>query len=120
MDRILKRAANEALAFTAEHGGGTFEYKTLLLQEWQTGYVVAIGGITFKAECLTADVLAWAAKAVGGEYMTTYIGTWLDNGIVYIDAVRFLASKVDAVLLGIEHGQKAIYDCANNEVIALS
>jgi hypothetical protein len=119
MDMTLERQAASALAFTVEHGGGTFEAKTMLLQEWKSGFVVAIGGLTIAAKDATAEALAWLGNRVGGEYMTTYIGTWLQDEVLYIDAVVFVADRDRAIALGQEHGQQAIYDCTAQEVITL-
>jgi hypothetical protein len=43
-----------------------------------------------------------------------YIGTWVDAGLVYIDAVTWCETREEAVRLGLERGEFAIYDVAAN------
>lgn len=43
-----------------------------------------------------------------------YIGTWVDAGLVYIDAVTWCETREEAVRLGLERGELAIYDVAAN------
>ena len=119
MDRILERQALAALDFTTVHGGGTFEGRTMLPFTPRDGYAVAIGGMTFKATDVTPDVLAWACRAVTGEWDTAFAGTWVDDGVFYIDAVQYVSNRDRAMALGREHAQKAIYDFEAQEVITL-
>ena len=48
-----------------------------------------------------------------------YLGTWIENDEVYIDASENIADKETAIRKGIEQGQLAIYDVVNQTVINL-
>lgn len=119
MDRILERYALAALDRTTVMGGGTFEGRTMLPFEPRDGYAVAVGGVTIKADEVTPDVLAWSARAVVGEWDTAFVGTWVEKGVMYIDAVQYVSDRERAMALGREHQQLAIYDFAEQEVITL-
>jgi hypothetical protein len=83
------------------------------------GFAVGIGGIAWRAENLTAESLAWAIKHVAGEYETAYAGTWLNDGIVYIDGVEYFGSgEYDRAFKRAQDcGQKAFYDFGRKESI---
>lgn len=121
MDRITTPLAQDVLARTVENGGDTFEARTLLPQTWAAGYAVALGGATIKATEATPAAIAWIAKAVAGEFETTYAGTWLDGDRLCIDAVRYFApdNRERAIEAGRAAGQKAIYDFGTGGDIVL-
>lgn len=58
---------------------------------------------------LTAQQVTDSTPVFGG-----YIGTWVDAGLVYIDAVTWCETREEAVSLGLERGEFAIYDVAAN------
>lgn len=122
MDTTLERLADEAIADLAEHGGGTYEGRTLLAFTPSSGYAVGVGGFAMKAECVTADVIAFALKAVAGEYETTYAGTWLNDGLVYFDAVLYFnhLEQKRAAAAAAYFGQQAYYDFAAKESISVA
>ena len=117
MDITLKRQADRAIADLVEHGGGTYEPRTLLPFEPTDGYAVGVGGVTIPEAGCTSDVLAWAARAVAGEYITSYVGTWLNDGVVYIDAVRYVKDLNRAFVIGQGASQRAVYGFAEKEAI---
>jgi hypothetical protein len=121
MDRIVLRQAQEVLARTVNAGGCTFDARTLLVQTWSGGYAVGLGGANLPAEAVTAEALVWLAKAVASEYETTFVGTWLHDGKVSIDAVKYFGAhaREDAIQAGIDAGQQAIFDFAAGEDITL-
>lgn len=47
----------------------------------------------------------------------THIGTWTENGTVYIDAVTIVEDQVLAIALGENRGEIAIYDFTNQDSI---
>lgn len=121
MDSTLQQAALAVLVDTAERGGGTYERGTLLPFRPNSGYAVGIGGIKLPASDATAESIVWALKAVGGEYETSYVGTWLDSGTVYFDAVKYFGEgeEVRAIACARFYGQAAIYDFALGEAVLI-
>lgn len=110
-----------AVAITAEQGGGTFYAGTLQPFTPEDGYAVGIGGAAFPAEAFTAEVAAWLLAAVAAEYRTQFVGTWLHEGKVYIDAVRYFLpdERVKAEVVAINAGQLAIFDFATKTEVTL-
>lgn len=121
MDRTTERAAQRVLADLVQDGGGTYEAKTFLPFKPATGFAVGIGGLHLPVASVTAEVVVWASKAAAGEYETSFFGTWLKDGAVYFDAVRYFAGdqRRDALLAGYQAGQEAIYDFGMADVITL-
>jgi K+-transporting ATPase A subunit len=121
-DAIANKAALAVIADLASNGGGTYGNSTLLPFKPPAGYAVGIGGLVMPAECATPSMVLWAFRQVSREHPTaSFIGTWLDNGVVYIDAVEYFATtrRPSAMLRGMECGQKAIFDFAAGEAITL-
>lgn len=119
MDTTLERQANAAVDDLALHGGGTYERGTLLPFTPSSGFAVGIGGIHLPVDVVGPQNLAWAAKCAASEYETAYVGTWLDEGIVYFDGVLYF-SHLDgarAIACARFYGQKAIYDFATKEAV---
>lgn len=121
MDRTLQQQAANVMALTAENGGGTFEGKTLLPFTPDSGFAVGIGGVAIKADCATVETVAILMRAVPGEYMTTYVGTWLQGDVLHIDAVRYFGADryLAAIAEGEAAGQQAIYDFTDGKDITL-
>lgn len=120
-DPTTNRKATAILAATVESGGCTFDARNLLAFAPATGYAVGVGGARLPAGDVTAEVIANTAYRVAQEFDSTYAGTWLDEGFVYIDAIRYFGSerRGDALACGRLYGQKAIFDFATQEAIAL-
>lgn len=121
MDQTLERAAQQVLADLVQDGGGTYEAKTFLPFKPSTGFAVGIGGLHMPVASVTAEVVVWASKAAASEYETSFVGTWLKDGNVYFDAVRYFAAseRKAALLAGYQAGQEAIYDFGMADVITL-
>ena|SRR5690349_4044097 len=115
-------AAHEAMALTVENGGATLYADTLQPVLAQDGFAVAVGqGAILPAEQVTDAVLASTARAVAGEFATSLVGTWMppSGTLVYIDPVVIRADRMEALRLGVEHNQRAIYDLGRKKVIWL-
>jgi hypothetical protein len=61
------------------------------------------------AQHLTRPQIEESTPIYGG-----YLGTWVDAGLVYIDAVTWCETREEAIALGLERGELAIYDVAAN------
>ena len=48
-----------------------------------------------------------------------YIGTWTEEGSVYIDGVDIIPERADAIRLGTERGEIAIYNLDTQETVRL-
>jgi len=119
MDQTFGQACADVLTDLAMNGGGTYEAKTLIPFTPCHGWAVGQAGIHLPARDVTVATIAWATKAVSSEYETSFVGTWLDGGVVYFDAVHYVVAVDRATSLGIEYGQKAIFDFARQEAVTL-
>jgi hypothetical protein len=107
------------LVFSArENGGGTFDREGNVVEG--EGYVV--GGKCDSLEfrdvgsiiSLVEYVDAWLDRNESSFY-----GSWVDDGLVYIDAVDVISSYAQAVELGKERNQIAIWDLLAGEEVRL-
>lgn len=48
-----------------------------------------------------------------------FVGSWIDNGIVYLDVTQQFQDKRQAITIGYSRGQKAIFDANLGVVIEL-
>jgi hypothetical protein len=99
-----------------DDGGATYRAADLTRVSPTRGYAVGIGSDSIAwpaSESVLSTMLAWAVDA----YRTDYVGTWVEDGRVYIDAVVIVASLESAMTIARRHGQLAIYDFANSTVI---
>lgn len=121
MDHTLATAARKVMADLAEHGGGTYERGTLLPFTPTEGFAVVVGGIHLPEKDVTEEAVEWAMRSVAGEFLTAYVGTWVSEGVVYFDAVRYFAADryLGALAAGEEAGQKAIFDFTDNKAVYL-
>ena len=112
---------NEAMAYTVDRGGGTFHAETCIPFEPIAGYAVAVGGVILDPAITGSFRFRNAWKHVASEFMTLFVGTWLDGDNLYVDAVRYFGPewRDEAIALGREHNQLAIYDFAAGESITL-
>jgi hypothetical protein len=108
-------------AYTAEHGGGTFESATLLPFEPKDGY--AVGLVSGTPVILSAsgpvECLDKYVRHIAGEYAAPFVGTWLNGDRIHIDPVEYVNDRERAIGLGRVRGQAAIYDFAAGESIDL-
>lgn len=120
LDRTTETAATTVLADLVSSGGGTYEQGTLLPFTPRDGFAVGLGGIHLPMAVVTADAVMWACKAVASEHEASLVGTWLHDGLVYFDAVRYYAAgrRDDAMRDGWLGDQQAIYDFAAREAVS--
>lgn len=109
----------DIVSATAANGGGTFEAGTLLPFEPTDGYAVAIASVARLSVHTPAAQLVDTARRVAQEYGSSFVGTWVHEGYVYVDPVQYVRDRERAIRIGREHGQQAIYSFGDQEVITL-
>jgi len=101
------------MAYTIENGGGTFEQGTYLPFKPADGYAVAIAGITLTEADATYEAIKRWGKAIVTEHEASFLGTWLNEGLLYLDAVVYIRDLDFALRTASAHNQLAIFDFAN-------
>lgn len=138
-------AARKLYRETLAHGGSTVELATMTVPGKTNGYFV--GGSTdykgdriatveipehaFRMAATKADRLGWHIAQTYINLLTTaeyeagvlpigYLGTWLHEGVVYVDAVDWVETLEEAVQLGLSRGEVAVYDVAADGSLMLA
>lgn len=114
---MLDKIINEAI----KNGGATLT-ATLDNASLKYNYMVSLYGheATFKVddmEGLKEGLKAYQKKASGKKDL--YIGLWVNDGLVYLDLSINICKKRDALRIGKQNKQKAIYDVKNNKDIKI-
>ena len=123
----MSQPVADVLRDLAFDGGGTYESGSYLPFRPSDGYSVAFeGGVKVPSRVVTIEFLTTWLKAVATEFESSFVGTWMDQdahgergGTVYIDAVRYIRSRDEAIAFGIAQHQIAIWDFAAGEAITL-
>lgn len=102
--------------------GGATLTATLDNASLKYNYMVSLYGYeaTFKVddtEGLKEGLKAYQKKASGKKDL--YIGLWVNDGLVYLDLSINICKKRDALRIGKQNKQKAIYDVKNNKDIKI-
>jgi len=119
-----------------KQGGGTFTLDGDGIS-FDSGYMVSVWGYEHQItlpDCMFPQKDVTLHSAVG-QYMqyinhafshthgdsdlTSYIGTWVDEGVMYLDVSRNVDTLSRAERLAQYNRQLAIYDCTNKCVIRL-
>ena len=134
-----RTAAGNMYTMTKDNGGMTLDLATLSPASHSEGFYVGgasnyagqqIESVTTPIEGFTrafcefnlgyayAEQLQRNAAGQGtGEPVNTLIGTWVNDGIVYVDIVNHITDRFDAITQGFIRNEKAIWDIANNKAI---
>lgn len=104
--------------------GGTIERVSGKPANFESGYVVGglVPTLVFDADTQVDEFIYHVARFIDRQSSTVeYVGVWKDEstGMVHVDAVQWVESRVTAETLGIQRGELAIWDCANGEEIRL-
>lgn len=87
------------------------------------GYFVSLAnkGITVDLSDFNQKVVAdyISQNAIQLNQAKYFVGSWIDNGVVYLDVTVQVADKRNALELAYNNGQQAIYDANIGEVIDL-
>jgi hypothetical protein len=113
--------------------GATFSRRNHRIVDFEDGF--AVGGAAHGLELYDSDDLEGLVREVALWLSTLpsnveYLGVWKQNGIIYVDAVTYIpterapwgdvTSRINAVQLGANRKQKAIYDFANRRDITIA
>ena len=112
----------ELVADLREKGGGTYTKGFLARRNYNTGYAVAKAGISLPASIMDEpEALRFILYAVGQEFDTPLVGTWLDDGRVYFDAVQYFQgwAAQPAIRFAVEHNQQAVWDFAAGVAVSV-
>ncbi len=118
-------AASRAAHLTLANNGGTFRRTDLQPMPgtgdalWDDGvYAVGIGGVRVASNfaAIAQTLLTIRAKHPNAPY----IGTWIDNGIAYVDAVVLLPDRESALIVARAFAQRAIYNGATGETVEVT
>jgi hypothetical protein len=116
------RTISDALDDTLRNGGGTFDALTL---EPVTSGPWAVGG-SLPGIVLDASGDGYHRRlAFGNAYLdlltsgARIIGTWIDDGRLYIDAIELIESTDDALRLAAERGELAVYHITDKRTLTV-
>lgn len=116
--RTAKDAA-KLVASTLENQGGTFDPVSFEPVEMDSGYFVSKeGGIEVPEDEFDESIVrGWLAanRLSPGDY----IGTWIEDGVVYLDATRWFEDRQEALTFGRANHQVAAWDVAAGEVLPM-
>ena len=112
----MKKLINEII----KNGGATLT-STLEDAELKNGYMVSEVGAekTFRldeVEEIEKTLIEYAEKISANEY----VGAWVDDNKLYIDISRHYKSKKQALRVGADNKQLAIFDIANAKSIYIT
>ncbi len=96
--------------------GGTTLREDLLEVEYDNGYIVAIASIAeIPITTLTTSTIAHCRSLCH----TTLMGIWISDDVVFYDEVIHVTSLTQAIFLGEQHNQTALWDCKNKTEVVL-
>jgi hypothetical protein len=121
---ILKAMSNlkEFIKATEENNGATYNLKTGELNPTK-GYFVGLKDkgrqvkYHYPFNEVVQDFVLKNSFDLSNE--NTFVGSWIEDGELYLDVVKMFEDKEDGINAGIENEQIAIYDASTNEVITL-
>ena len=107
----------QMIANTLTNNGGTFRNGVDISQELKSGYVV--GGVVPSIIVPVDDLETLEYELYQRVKHFEYVGTWVHDGEVHIDAVEIYSDLEDAIEVGKSLGEIAIWNIAAQEEITL-
>jgi hypothetical protein len=118
----------EFVASTIENGGATMNVATGDVPT--SGYVVSTQGNEqtfqlFGNEVVKEILISGAVKLFLEEnivefvYAENFIGSWIDDGVLYLDISNVYDNEHDALRVAVANKQKAYYDLNNAKTIEI-
>ena len=121
----ILNAAHNVWRYTEANDGGTFTRTGRevgdKIERWavggkEPGQVITLAGLT--TEQIIQRIAAFIQQTPytdGG----TYIGTWIEDGSLYLDVVDLIPSVFEAIVLASQRKEKAIYNLHTHETYNL-
>ncbi len=98
-------------------GGGTFTSKGEKVERTH-GYAIArVEGTYYKIRLEDSDIASAAVASIAKRYPDDYVGLWIDEGYIHIDPVVIEDFQEQALYLGKQYNQKAIYSFETGKAI---
>lgn len=116
----LDQIVSELLEATMRDGGCTVDTKTFQPSSKAAGYFV--GGTVPETVIEVSEHAAKSLKLAVSAALTNgveYLGTWVHENNIYVDGSQWITSLADAIKLGRERGELAIWDAGKAEEITL-
>ena len=120
MTKTITIPTDTILRETLTRGGFSYDLQSQSEAKHTSGYVVSrdngawlpvnASDLQTKFNAAIADVLSRHASA-------PIVGTWIDSGILYIDASDIYSSLSDAMQVGRANNQRTIWDFATSTII---
>lgn len=105
---------------TRDNGGCTFDREGNII-DFDHGYVVSErDGLEVLGCTLGSQIMGRVVRFVLDNPDADLFGTWLDGETLYVDVNRHYSNRSDAVRVGYQHNQLAVWDCANGCEIRLT
>lgn len=102
-------------------GGATIKSRTLTPITPKRGY--AVGATTETAIRLpitaTETTIRQALFLIWYRFGTRHLGAWVDGDTIHLDPTTIVSTKRDAIRLGRENRQMAIYNLAKGQTIMI-
>lgn len=111
--------AQSILRHTLDDGGYTVHLEGYTPDR---GYLVGTRGyeLKVKLEDFTVNTIKGYVKTNSHKlHGNNYLGTWVDNGYVYLDISQLVIGYTKALEKGLANNQLAVYDCEHKAVIEI-
>lgn len=117
----MNNKINKIIEYTQKNGGCSFNSKLEILEDLK-GYTVSIQKYEYKTTIKNIDEIEkniLKKIEIVGNKKNYIIGTWIDDGILYIDINKIEKNYTRAVEFGKSQKQLAIFDNINKKSIYL-
>lgn len=117
----MNNKINKIIDYTIKNGGCSFSSKLEILEDLK-GYTISIAKYEYKTTIKNVDEIEkniLKKIEIVGNRKNYIIGTWIDNGILYIDINKIEMNYTRAVEFGKSQKQLAIFDNINKKSIYL-
>ena len=104
--------------FSVKHDLSTYEGGGYAVGGASECYEIGADGLSFNR---FVEIMSDLREQTRGKASRLLIGGWVDNyGMAYLELSNIVQDRAEAIALGKEREEKAIYDLWNNEEISLS